>query len=256
MDITLLNALPIDVTSFLLLFTRVGAVLMLLPAFSDTSIPGPVRLLMSLGFTLALYGLLEPRVASVAGDPGNLPLLVMTEVLTGLALGTMVKIFFSAITIAGGMASQQVGLSMAVMFDPAQAGQVPVLARIMSLAALLVCMALGVHHLWIASIVRSYDVFPVGGLPSAGDFADLAVHVTGQALSLGVSLAAPLILYGALFNIGLGLAARVAPSIQVFFISQPLNILLGLSLLSACLGTILTTFAAAMADFMNSGWGV
>ncbi|WP_343222248.1 flagellar biosynthetic protein FliR [Novosphingobium profundi] len=255
MDSALLQALPIDATSFLLLFVRIGAVLMLLPAFSDESVPPQIRLLMALGFTAGLYGLLEPRVAGLAGDGANLPMLVISEMLVGLALGTIVKLLFSAIAIAGALATQQVGLASALVFDPSLGGQTPLLARLLGMAALLVCMGLGVHHLWIASIIHSYDVFPVGGLPPAGDFADLAVHVTGQAMGLGLSLAAPLILYGALFNIGLGLAARVAPSIQVFFITQPLNLLLGLAVLGACVGTILTTFAAAMADFMNSGWG-
>ena len=69
-----------------------------------------------------------------------------------------------------------------------------------------------------------------------------------------MSLAAPLILYGALFNLGLGLAARVAPQIQVFFITQPLNLMLGLAVVSVVMGSILTAFAAAMTSFMQSGW--
>lgn len=82
----------------------------------------------------------------------------------------------------------------------------------------------------------------------------LAVRVLGQATALGVSLAAPFLIYGAIFNLGLGLAARVAPAIQVFFITQPLNLMLGLSLLAIVLGTMLTGFATAMGDFMQNGW--
>ena len=121
-------------------------------------------------------------------------------------------------------------------------------------AALIVCMAAGVHHLWIASIAQSYTLFPVGGLPPAQDFAMLAVRVLGQATALGVSLAAPFLIYGAIFNLGLGLAARVAPAIQVFFITQPLNLVLGVALLAMVLGTMLTGFAAAMTAFMQNGW--
>jgi flagellar biosynthetic protein FliR len=73
-------------------------------------------------------------------------------------------------------------------------------------------------------------------------------------MGLGISLAAPLIVYGAIFNVALGLAARAAPAIQVFFITQPLNLLLGLSLLAMVLGTLLNAFAAAMTAFMQNGW--
>ncbi len=254
LDIASLAALPIDAATFLILFCRVGAVIMLLPAFSEDTIPPQIRLVMALGFTLGLYGMLQGHVAPAVKSEASLPLLVIGEMLVGIAMGMIVKILFSAAAIAGSIASQQVGLASALIADPSMGGQSPLLSRLFGIAAIIVCMSLGVHHLWIASIFQSYSVFPVGGLPPAAQFADLAVKVTGQAMALGVSLSAPLILYGALFNVGLGLAARVAPSIQVFFITQPLNLLLGISVLAMTLGTMLTAFATAMGSFMQNGW--
>ncbi|WP_395391298.1 flagellar biosynthetic protein FliR [Novosphingobium sp. BL-8A] len=254
MDAAVLAALPIDAATFLILFTRVGAILMLLPAFSEESVPMQIRLVMALGLTLGLYGLLAPHIAPAVKGGTDLPILVISEMLVGLAFGTIIKIMFSAAAIAGSMATHQVGLSSALVNDPSLGGQSPLLARLLGMAAVIVCMSMGVHHLWIAAMVQSYTTFPVGGLPPAGDFAQLAIHVAGQAMALGVSLAAPLILYGALFNLGLGLAARVAPQIQVFFITQPLNLMLGVSLLGVTVGTMLTAFATAMTSFMQDGW--
>ncbi|WP_395328343.1 flagellar biosynthetic protein FliR [Novosphingobium sp. BL-8H] len=254
MDAAVLAALPIDVATFLIVFTRVGAVIMLLPAFSEDSVPMQIRLVMALGMTLGLYGLLAPHVAPAVKGGADLPILVISEMLVGLAFGTIIKIMFSAAAIAGSMVTQQVGLSSALVNDPSLGGQSPLLARLFGLAALIVCMSLGVHHLWIGGMVQSYTTFPVGGLPPAADFAQLAVHVTGQAMALGISLAAPLILYGALFNLALGLSARVAPQIQVFFITQPLNLMLGISVFSVVLGSMLTAFATAMTSFMQDGW--
>lgn len=251
-----MDQLPIDAATFLILFARVGAVLMLLPAFSEESVPAQIRLLAALGFSIGLYGLLNPKIAPAAHAEAGLPMIVIAEMLVGIAMGMIVKMLFSAASMAGSIASMQIGLASALVADPSLGGQSPLLARLIGLSALIVCMSVGVHHLWIASIVNSYALFPVGGLPPAQDFAMLAVRVLGQATGLGVSLAAPLILYGAIFNLGLGLAARVAPAIQVFFITQPLNLLLGLSLLAMVAGTMLTGFAAAMTDFMASGWSV
>ena len=254
LDLATLLRLPIDTAAFLILFCRVGAVIMLLPAFSEDAVPPQIRLIMALGFTFGMYGMLEPRVTPALHSGISLPLLVIGEVMVGLAIGMVVRILFSAAAIAGAIAAQQVGLSSALVVDPSMGGQAPLLSRLIGLAAVVVCMGAGVHHLWIASIFGSYATFPVGGMPNAADFAHLAVSVTGQALALGVSLAAPLILYGMLFNLGLGLAARVAPSIQVFFIAQPLNLLLGMSVLAMSIGAMLTAFAAAMTTFMQSGW--
>jgi len=249
-----MDALPIDAATFLILFARVGAVLMLLPAFSEDSVPVQTRLLMALGFSIGMYGLLAPKVAPFAVSQAALPMIVISEMLVGIAMGMIVKILFSAAAMAGSIASMQIGLASALVMDPSQGGQSSLLSRLIGVAALIVCMAAGVHHLWIASITQSYALFPVGGLPPAQDFAMLAVRVLGQATSLGVSLAAPFLIYGAIFNLGLGLAARVAPAIQVFFITQPLNLVLGVALLAMVLGTMLTGFAAAMTAFMQNGW--
>lgn len=251
-----MDALPVDVATFFILFARVGAVLMLLPAFSEDSVPRQIRLLIALGMSLGMYGLLSPRIAPLVQSDSAIPLLIVSEMLVGIALGMIVRILFSAAAMAGAIINMQIGLASALVSDPSMGGQSPLLARLISLTAVIMCMALGVHHLWIASIVNSYGLFPVGGLPMAGDFAMLSVRVLSHATSLAVSLAAPLIVYGALFNLGLGLVARVAPAIQVFFITQPLNIMLGLALLALTVGTMLTSFAAAMTQFMQNGWSI
>lgn len=241
------------VAAFLVLFARVGAVLMLLPVFSEDSVPGRIRLLIASGMTAGLWGLLSPAVRPALGDMAALPLVLIAELMTGLAMGALVKLMFAAISVASSIVSTQVGLSSAIIFDPAQAGQAALLARFVGIVAAILCMSMHVHHLWLASIISSYHVFPVGGLVPAGDFSQLAVHVVGQSMQLGIGLAAPLILYGIVFNVSLGLAARLAPAIQIYFIAQPLNLLLGVALVAATLGGALSFFADAMAAFMRSG---
>lgn len=248
--------LPIQTTAFLILFARVGAVLMLLPAFSDEGIPVQIRLLLGVGVTLGLYGFLHDRVAAAAADEAALGGTIIAELMVGLAIGTIIRILFNAATIAGAFASTQVGLTSVLLPDSVMGGQVPILANVITLCATMVCLGLGVHHLWIAGIVKSYAAFPVGVLPPADDFVRLAVRAVTQAMSLGLSMTAPLMVYGILFNLALGLTARMAPTIQVFFISQPLNILFGLALFAVTLGAALNGFAQAMAAFMQSGWAI
>lgn len=245
--------LELQVTAFLILFARVGAVLMMLPVFSDQSVPAQVRLLLSLAMTVALWGLLGPQTMPAARS-GALPAVLLAELMTGMAMGAIIKIFFSAVSIAGSMISLQMGLSSAVLFDPSQGSQVPLMSKFVTIAAAVVCMSLQVHHLWIEAIVRSYALFPVGGLPPAADFAQIAVETVNRSMSLGIALAAPLLIYGIVFNVALGLAARLSPAIQVFFIAQPLNVLAGLTLASVVVGLVLTRFAGAMAAWLNSGW--
>ena len=250
----MIDGLPQEATAFLLLFARVGAVLMLLPVFSEDAVPARIRLLIALGMTAGLWALLSPQVMPLAADSAALPRLLVTELLIGLAIGSIVKILFQAAAMAGSIISLQMGLTSAIVADPSQGGHAPLLSRFVSIAAAVVCMSFAVHHLWIVSIIKSYGAFPVGGLPPAADFAQLALRTTTQAMGLGVSLSAPLIVYGIVFNVALGLSARLAPAIQVFFIAQPLNLLLGLALFATIAGGLLTAFAAAMTQSMTAMW--
>lgn len=245
--------LEVEVTGFLILFCRVGAVLMLLPVFSEESIPGRMRLMIALGLSFSLYGIIGAP-ARAAVSTGALPMTLVAELLTGLAMGMIVKIMFYGISIAGSMISLHTGLSSAVIFDPAQGSQVPLLSKFVTVAAAVVCMGMHVHHLWLGAIVQSYNSFPIGGLPPAGDFLQLALETTTRAMALGLSLSAPLFVYAIVFNVALGLSARVAPAIQVFFIAQPLNLLLGVGLTAATLGAVLSGFAYSMGNWMGH-WG-
>ncbi len=246
--------LELQAAAFFIVFARVGAVLMLLPVFGEDSIPGRIRMMIAFAMSAALYGVLgEPARAAVAGG-AILPAVLVTELMTGLAMGMIVKILFYAISMAGSIVSMQIGLSAAMIFDPAQSGQAPLLSKFVGIAAALVCMGMQVHHLWLGAIINSYGSFPIGGMPPAHDFAQLAVAAVGRSMTLAISLSAPFIVYGIVFNVALGLAARVAPAIQIFFIAQPLNILLGLALAATTIGTMLTVFGYAMGDAMQGGW--
>lgn len=244
---------------FALVFARVGAMLMLLPAFSDDAVPGRMRLLIALAVAAGLQGLLGGMVGDAANralaDDGLLTRLLLAEMLTGLALGGIVRLMFLAATIAGAIISIEIGLTSALVNDPSAGGQVPTLARFVGIAALLLCMALGVHHLWIGALVRSYALFPVGEMPPAPDFARLAVQAATGGMALGLSLAAPLVIYGIVFNAALGLAARLAPQLQIFFIGQPLALLLGLAIVTATLAASLTGFAARMGEWARTLMG-
>jgi len=165
--------LALQASAFFIVFARVGAVLMLLPVFGEDAIPGRIRLFIAFAMSFALYGLIgEPARAAVQAG-AVLPAILVTELITGLAMGMIVKILFFSISMAGSLLSLQIGLSSAVIFDPSQSGQAPILSKLVGLVAALACMGMQVHHLWLGAIVHSYQTFPIGGMPPMHDFAEL-----------------------------------------------------------------------------------
>lgn len=237
-----------EVTIWLLVFGRIGAIMMLLPALGDRSIPSRIKLVMALLLAMALAPVVGAKYPSPEGGELQLGSMIVSEVLVGLIFGTLIRTMFSAIMVAGTVISTQTGIAMATVFDPTMGASNPVLGRLLSAAAVVLIFQTNVHHLFIAGMVRSYAMFPPGhGLPFA-DIAELAVRVVAQSFALGIQLAAPFLLYGLIFNVALGFVSRLTPTIQVFFVAQPLNMLFTFALLMMFSGVLLSLFVTAFAE--------
>jgi flagellar biosynthetic protein FliR len=98
------------------------------------------------------------------------------------------------------------------------------------------------HHLVIAALNSSYDLFEPGEVPAVGDVAALVTKTAAGAFRIGIQLSAPFLAFGLLFNIGLGVLSRLMPQMQVFFVALPLSILIGLLFLLLVLGTMMGFF--------------
>lgn len=239
----------------LLLFARIGSMVMLMPMLSDDQVPRQARLLLALGLTVGLTGMLKPAVLPFTdGGEARLAILLLSETVIGLALGMLSRLFFQAAVMAGAIVSLQMGLTTALVFDPALGGQTPLIGKLIGLGAALFCFSLGLHAWWFEALVRSYASFAPGAPFAAGDWLALAVSTASAATSLAISLAAPFLLFGILFNLALGIAGRLAPAIQIFFIAQPLMIAGGIALLAITAPAMLTAFADSYRAWLAGGW--
>lgn len=241
-----------QITGYFIVFCRLGAMLMLMPAVGDENIPPQVRLIFGLLLTLIIY----PTVLMILpAMPTTLPgvaALIISETLVGLMIGAAARILFSSIQLTGTIISVQSGLSAAMVFDPTQGAQTVLLGRFVAMLAVVLLFVTEMHHLLLGGMARSYALFKPGDAFMAGDFAALVVRLLSQSFEIGLQLAAPFLVYGLIFNVGLGLLARLTPQIQVFFIAQPLGILLSMGLLLATLGLMMTMFLSRYGDAMRS----
>ncbi len=63
-----------------------------------------------------------------------------------------------------------------------------------------------------------------------------------QAFRVGVQLSAPFLVFGLVFNAGLGILSKMMPQMQVFFVGMPLSILAGYIILLAVIGVIMNVY--------------
>jgi len=107
---------------------------------------------------------------------------------------------------------------------------------------LVLIFATGLHMMMIRALAVSYILFTPGQLPPVGDFAALAVRYVSSSFRIGIQIAAPFIVYGLVFYIGLGILARLLPQIQIFFIAIPLQIFLALIIFGLVLAPTMIWF--------------
>ncbi len=238
------NFLPQEIFGFFLIFTRMGTMVIVLPALGETSIPARVRLFLSLSISIIIYSLVRQSVPVMPEAPIALGVLIITEVLIGLMLGFSIRLLVSALHVAGTAIAMQSGLAMAQAFDPAQGGQSSIVATFMTLLGVTLVFVTDLHHLMISAMYNSYNLFPIGGELLIGGFAELITETVASSFKLGIQMATPIIVYALVFNAGLGIISRLVPQLQVFFVAIPINIAMGFTLLSLVIG-------AAMAWYLD-----
>jgi flagellar biosynthetic protein FliR len=221
-----------------LVFARVGAMVMLMPGIGETVVPPRIRLSFAVLMALLLAPLVSKSITTVPSSVGALGGAVLHEVLVGLMIGAVLKMFMSSLTTAGEIISIQTTLSFAQTTNPAGAQSSTAVATFLSMLGLVLIMVTDLHHLFIGAIVKSYDLFPFTRAVPVNDAAALAVRTVADSFKLGVQLAAPVLVFSIVFNLATGLVGRVMPSFQIFFVTSPLSVILGLSLLGLSLGGI------------------
>lgn len=244
------TVLPDTTLAFMLIFARIGTMAMLLPGLGERMIQTRVRLSLALLLTLIFYPFARsfyPDVLS-ADIPATL-LLLGGEVLIGVLLGITGRLLLSCLQTAGTVIAQVLGLGFVTQVDPTQGQQGALVGNFLTILGIALLFALDLHHLSIAALGDSYQIFRPGDLPDLGDSARYAVQVAAGAFKIGIQLAAPIMVLGLIFNLGLGLLARLMPQMQVFFIAVPASIMLGFALMAVVLATMMGVFT----DYLRDG---
>jgi flagellar biosynthetic protein FliR len=246
-DVSLLPALA---ATFMLAFARVGAMVMLLPGLGESNIPTRVKLSIALLLTLIILPLHRNAYHIDLTSTASLIVLMVHELFIGIVLGATARVTLSALTVAGSVIAQQLGLGFVTAVDPTQGQQGQIMGNFLTMLGITLLFATDSHYLVIAAVSESYRIFSPGEVLPTGDVASLATSAFAAAFKIGLQLSAPFLVFGLVFNIGLGVLARLMPQMQVFFVGVPLTIVAGFLIfgvvLAAMMGTYLDYFIGVM----------
>ena len=238
-DISLLPALA---ATFMLVFARVGAMVMLLPGFGESNIPVRIKLAIALLLTLIILPLHRAAYQVDLTSMSSLGVLMVHEIVIGIVLGATARVTLSALAVAGSVIAQQLGLGFVTAVDPTQGQQGLLIGNFLTILGMTLLFATDSHHLVIAALNESYRIFSPGELLPSGDVAALATRAFAAAFKIGMQLSAPFLVFGLVFNIGLGVLARLMPAMQVYFVGVPLSIMVGFLIFALVLTGMMATY--------------
>lgn len=238
-----LNAL---ITGFLWPLTRILGLIAAAPLFSNGSVPRRVK--VGLGILLAM--IVTPGLQMPAGlEPMSLQglLILVQQLLIGLAMGFSMRIIFSAVELAGEVSSMTMGLGFATFFDPQSRGRSNAVSQFLGLLLLMVYLAANVHLALLETLVNSFRTMPITVGPLTGNITEQVVHWAGRIFSAGLQLSLPIVAALLITNIALGILTRAAPALNLFGIGFPITLAIGF----AMLGLILPYLATPLANLFS-----
>jgi flagellar biosynthetic protein FliR len=241
-----ISFLPALAAVFMLVFARIGTMVMLLPGLGELSVPVRVRLTVALLLAAVLVPLHRSAYAVDLRSFGPVLALLGEEMFVGAVLGLTARLTISALQIAGSVIAQQMGLGFVTAVDPTMGQQSVIIGNFLTILGITLLFATDLHHLVIGALDDSYSLFHPGEVPLLGDVAALTTRTVATAFRIGIQLSAPFVVFGLLFNLGLGVLSRLMPQMQVFFVGLPISILVGFLILLLVVGAMMSTFLGSV----------
>lgn len=245
--------MPFDtgsIITFVLILIRVSAFLMAAPFFSMEFIPGQVRLGLALALSVALFPFVAPITGNVPGGIWGYVLAAVSETGVGLGMGYAASFVFNAVTVAGQYMDLQTGFAMATLLNPGSGLQTTVLAQYLYFLAMVIFLNVNGHLLLIADLARSYQLVPLAVAQVNGAGTLTIVNIFAQMFVLAVQIAAPLVAVLFIIEMVLGFLGRTAPQLNVFQLSFPINVAVGLVVLAIIL-PMLAAYLTHLFDILN-----
>jgi flagellar biosynthesis protein FliR len=233
---------------FLFLTIRIGAIVLSLPLLGSRNLPAQLKVLLILVLGVALYPRIQIQQVVIPQRLGHLGLVVMSEMLIGLVIGFVAQILFAGIQLGGELVSQQMGLNMATIFDPHSTQQVSLITHFQYVLAMLMFLSGSAHHWFIIAMAESLQSIPLAGLSTSGAVLPVILTLLGKACVIAIQLAAPVSIALLLATLVLGVMARLVPQLNVFMLSFPATLGLGLVMLALALPSVMGGIQLACAQ--------
>ncbi len=216
---------------FLFIFIRIVAVFVTAPLFSNQAFPPLAKMALALVVSYLVFTFINKDGIQLEISIWFIAVNVIKEFITGALLGFSVSLVFFAISFAGTLIGFDIGLGMASVLNPSEGTNNNVLGEYLYILGVLVFILINGHHYIIRAVIYSFSLIPLGYYTINAEVYDFIIKVGASVFVLAVKIASPILVSFFLVHLAEGIMARVIPQMQVFFVTMPLKIGLGIALL-------------------------
>lgn len=249
---------PKNIVVFMLIFTRMSGLFATAPFFSTFQMPEMVKIWFCALISFILYPILSAKAHFVM--PNSMPefaILIAVEFAIGFAIGFIANLLFVGVTMVGELISIQMGLSMASVLDPNTGESSPVISNFYTYLVTLVFLGTGAYEYLFAAVYKSFFALPVGlvGVFQPG-IVEGTLVLSSQIFQIAFGLAMPIFSVLLVCDILLGMMSKVMPQMNIFMVSLPFKVFLGLTLILLFLKGSMTYLIDVINNYMQAIMGL
>jgi flagellar biosynthetic protein FliR len=233
----------------LMMFIRVTAVLVTAPLLSHESVPVQLKAGLGVFITYLLFPVVAHQTPALDVKLIALVLIGMKESLVGIVIGFSLSLLFAGMRYAGELMSTSIGLSITTILDPESGQSTPVIGEFIYLTTLLLFLILNGHHFVLEALQLTFRVIPIGGVTLSESLMNILIRLSGLMFVVAIKIAAPVLVAGFLINVGLSILARVMPQANIFMLSFPISISVGLLVILSSAPFLVLVFKKLLAEY-------
>jgi flagellar biosynthetic protein FliR len=213
--------------TFALLLSRLLPIILLTPFLGGEVVPSEVKLGLSVTLGIVLFPLVSSRLSYIPTSAIPFLFLMCKELFLGLCLSFVVGMIFEAAQISGTLIDAMAGTNMAQVQVPSLGQQVSLFSSLKLQLSVVLFLTLDGHHMVIKAFADSLVLVPLDGFfqfsSGVWPFFELLIRVFSEMMRIALAISAPIFITAFLTDLALGMINRVAPQVQVFFVSMQIK---------------------------------
>lgn len=224
-----------DSTAHMMLFSlvamRMTGCIFMNPIFGRRNIPNNVKAAMTFVFTLLVYSTMGETAVPETNSSFIYGFLLLKEFFVGYVIGYVMQLFFFVITHAGSIMDFQMGLSMAMVYDPQTNAQIAMSGTLYQIFFVLLFFAVDGHLVLIRTMLTSGNLIPYGEAAFTQGLALAVLDIFKECMVLAVRFSFPIIAIELLEQFAVGIMMKMSPQVNVFVINIQFKIAVGFLML-------------------------